>query len=220
MSVRSASKLLLEGGGRRHAKAIRDLEQSANRGSSEAEFNLAVANMVGRYKGYSNREAFEIFLKSAKAGFDNAMFNVGRSYLAGKGVKKDLKAARRWFMRAARLNNAEALFSLGLLSEDSRQFKRAFEFYRKAAKYGSLDGMFNLAWCYDTGTGVKEDSRVAVRIYRKLLPKRKDSSVHFNLARAFLSGRGVQASITKARRHLRIASKMGHKEAGKMLKAI
>lgn len=220
MSVRSATNLLLEGRTRGRTGAVRELERSAARGSEEAEFNLAVATMLGRYKGYSNRRAFEIFLKSAKTGSDDAMFNVGRSYLAGKGVTKDLKAARKWFVRAAKLGNAEALFSLGLLSEDNRQFKKAFEFYRKAAKRGSLDGMFNMAWCYDTGIGIKEDPRTAVRIYRKLLPKRQDPSVHFNLARAFLNGRGVKASISKARKHLKIASKMGHKKAEKILKDI
>lgn len=200
--------------------AIAFLERKAGHGNEKARFNLAVATMIGKYKKYTKRQAFKTFLKSAAANHPEAMFNVGRSYLEGAGIEKDLLQARRWMRRAAKLNYPEALFCLGLINDERGQIKRAFRYYGKAAKYGSIDGLFNLAWCYDTGSGVKADPRSAVRLYQKLLRKVDDPSAHFNLAQALIQGRGARQSLQRARTHLKMAAAKGHSRAKKLLRTL
>ena len=40
-------------------------------------------------------------------------------------------------------------------------------FYKKAAENGYADSQYNLAMCYETGTGVKKDLRMARKWYKE-----------------------------------------------------
>ena len=69
----------------------------AEKGSAEAQFNLA-----GMYaKGYGvvmdEKKSFDWYKKSADQGHTKAQYNLGVMYLIGSGVTKSLSDAKHWF---------------------------------------------------------------------------------------------------------------------------
>ena len=72
----------------------------AEKGSAEAQFNLA-----GMYaKGYGvvmdEKKSFDWYKKSAEQGHAKAQYNLGVMYLIGSGVTKSLSAAKHWLRLA------------------------------------------------------------------------------------------------------------------------
>ena len=68
----------------------------AEKGSAEAQFNLA-----GMYaKGYGvvmdEKKSFDWYKKSAEQGHAKAQYNLGVMYLIGSGVTKSLSDAKHW----------------------------------------------------------------------------------------------------------------------------
>src|SRR5882724_6167168 len=60
-------------------------------------------------------------------------------------------------------------FDLGLAP--ARDVKKAVYWYRKAAKGGSTEGLYNLALCYAKGHGVQRDGKKALDLYRRAAKK-------------------------------------------------
>ena len=48
-----------------------------------------------------------------------------------------------------------------------RNYRRAVEWYRKAAEQGDAAGQYELGWMYREGMGVDKDCQEAVKWYRK-----------------------------------------------------
>ncbi len=46
-------------------------------------------------------------------------------------------------------------------------YKKAFEWYQKAADQNNADGQYGLGYMYDTGTGVPQNSDTAMVWYKK-----------------------------------------------------
>jgi len=72
----------------------------AEKGSAEAQFNLA-----GMYaKGYGvvmdEKKSFDWYKKSAEQGHAKAQYNLGVMYLIGSGVTKSLSDAKHWLRLA------------------------------------------------------------------------------------------------------------------------
>jgi hypothetical protein len=72
----------------------------AEKGSAEAQFNLA-----GMYaKGYGvvmdEKKSFDWYKKSAEQGHAKAQYNLGVMYLIGSGVTKSLSDAKHWLSLA------------------------------------------------------------------------------------------------------------------------
>jgi hypothetical protein len=72
----------------------------AEKGSAEAQFNLA-----GMYaKGYGvvmdERKSFDWYKKSAEQGHAKAQYNLGVMYLIGSGITKSLSDAKHWLRLA------------------------------------------------------------------------------------------------------------------------
>ena len=72
----------------------------AEKGSAEAQFNLA-----GMYaKGYGvvidDKKSFDWYKKSAEQGHAKAQYNLGVMYLIGSGVTKSLSDAKHWLRLA------------------------------------------------------------------------------------------------------------------------
>ena len=72
----------------------------AEKGSAEAQFNLA-----GMYaKGYGvvmdEKKSFDWYKKSAEQGYAKAQYNLGVMYLIGNGVNKSLSDAKHWLSLA------------------------------------------------------------------------------------------------------------------------
>ena len=93
---------------------ISKIEGLANRGFSDAQYNLA--------RMYANGESVEQdfisaeywFKKSAQQGNVDAQYQLGRMYDAGIGVSIDKKEAFKWYALSAEQGSIEAQYNLGL----------------------------------------------------------------------------------------------------------
>ncbi|MBR5897882.1 MAG: sel1 repeat family protein [Muribaculaceae bacterium] len=73
-------------------------------------------------------------------------------------LKDDAVAARRVMLRAALNGNPQAAFALAESYRKSGDARRAFRWYRQAAKQGVVDAMRYVAVAYNQGVGVAADA--------------------------------------------------------------
>ena len=95
---------------------------------------------------------------------------------------------------------------------------KAVEWYRKAAKQGSVDAQFNLGECYYEGTGVEKDAAKAVEWFRRAAEQGNDAEAQYYLGAYYYNGTGVEKDASKAVEWYRKASNQGNKDASDRLK--
>ncbi len=74
---------------------------AAEKGDSEAQYNLAMALTKGRGTAQDLTLAFEWFVKAAEQGVVSAQSKVGLLYATGEGAAMDLIEAHKWFLIAS-----------------------------------------------------------------------------------------------------------------------
>lgn len=110
----------------------------------------AVGSMYGRGEGVSrNREkAIEWYKEAAEQGQSSAQYNLGKVYL-GESKYRDVEKAIDWFRKSASAKDPGAANELGLAFERGTGFevdeRKALEWYRDAAAFGSVHGVTNAA---------------------------------------------------------------------------
>ena len=72
----------------------------AEKGSAEAQFNLAGMYAIGYGVVMDDKKSFDWYKKSAEQGHAKAQYNLGVMYLIGSGVTKSLSDAKHWLRLA------------------------------------------------------------------------------------------------------------------------
>ncbi|TAL80422.1 MAG: sel1 repeat family protein [Beijerinckiaceae bacterium] len=111
-------------------------------------------------------EAAKWYAAAAAEGDASGMFKLGLAKLRGKGVPKDPAGAKALFRKAAAKNNAGALYNLGILELQKKtggtpDFKKAADYFGKAAEFGLPDADYALGLLYRKGRGVVRDDKIA-----------------------------------------------------------
>ena len=190
--------------------------KAAQKGSSEAQFNLGL--MYGDGLGVKQDDvlAANWFIKSAEQGYADAQLNLGWMCQRGLGVKQDDAQAANWYRKAAEQGNAGAQFKLGRMCQRGLGVKQddvlAAYWYRLAAGQGHAAAQFNLGWMYELGLGVKEDDVQAVYWYR-LAAEQGHAGAKFKLGWMYELGLGVKKDDAKAAYWYRKAAGQGHPDA-------
>lgn len=97
------------------ALAAKWLKPSADTGDPVAQFDMALAYMMGGTLAPNPEVAFNWIQMAAQYGHADAEHLLARSYLAGYGVDKDANEAAVWFSKAARQGVAQSQNDLGSL---------------------------------------------------------------------------------------------------------
>ncbi|HEX4348442.1 MAG TPA: tetratricopeptide repeat protein [Vicinamibacterales bacterium] len=105
-------------------------------------------------------KAGELFLEAANGGDPDAEYTVGRMYQNGlAGVQRDAAQARFWYERGASHGQLEAMRNLASLYEGGsggpQDFKRALEYFRRAAERGHARSLYEISYMTEHGYGVK-----------------------------------------------------------------
>ena len=118
----------------------------------------------------------------------------------------------------AKAGDAEAQYQMGLKYYNGRvnvdvDYKKAFEWYQKAAEQGHVKAQNNLGLMYQTGQGTSKDIQKAIYWYEKAV-EQGNVKAHVNLGHVFYFARGsVEQNYERAHELYQRASEEGDVEA-------
>lgn len=154
------------------AESLATLQQRAESGNSDAQYDLAMCYWKGE-KGApkDNAKAFYWMKRSAGQGDAYAQSWVGYFYENGYGTARDFGEAAYWYRRSADQGNRFSQNNLGECYYYGRGVERSYEkaasWYKKAADQEFPSAYYNLGWCYEMGEGVASNQSLAISCYRK-----------------------------------------------------
>jgi TPR repeat protein len=111
----ASSMLALSGCNYAHRSEIAELEEKANQGNIEAQFQLATEYYSGEKVSQDFEQAYKLWYPLANRGIAAAQLSVAEMYLNGKGVKQSPETAFKWYEKAAAQGHANAQNNLGVL---------------------------------------------------------------------------------------------------------
>lgn len=120
-------------------------------------------------------------------------------------------------LRASLVNLAQKYASLIINSDaemclKNKDLPKAVQYFREAAEMGLEIALFNLGVCYETGTGVQQNSEQAFRYYMESGNKGNNAGF-YNVAVCYNEGIGVEVSEEECIKYMLKASEGGIKEA-------
>ena len=148
-------------------KAFGWFQRSAEAGFGWGMFNLAQCYEYGDGVQQNDRVAKKWYEKAANKSLAEAECRMGKyCYDAG-----DYAKARYWYKRAADRGDGRAMNMQGLLRSLEKyglyNERKAVEYFRQSAEAGYGWGMYNLAHCYENGSGVQKNLKLAGEWYAK-----------------------------------------------------
>ena len=87
---------------------------SAEKGSAEAQYQLARRYEEGDWLSKDIDEALKLYLKAAEQGHCGAQLRLGHIYYWGEDVKQDYNESNKWYRQAAEQGDMCAQYCLGL----------------------------------------------------------------------------------------------------------
>lgn len=154
-------------------QALKYYKKAIDLGYTPAMIGMSLLYATGKGVASDNNKAIELLEKAASQGDASAYRILGLIYESGNyGITPDLKLAREYLLKASDAQDESATFHLcrfyleGIGVEKNREI--AFHLCEKSADAGDIDGLYALAYFYETGfEGHKQDLTLANKLYRK-----------------------------------------------------
>ncbi|MEI6335167.1 MAG: tetratricopeptide repeat protein [Methylococcaceae bacterium] len=194
-----------------HTQAISEMQQQANNGDAQAQFDLAYCFAHGRGIQKNTELAFNWNQKAAEQGLVNAQLAMGFYYFLDVDEKQTKRLIDRDMLEFA-LNNPPSPdpLELGVSLAWKTDIKQradaelAFAWFKKAAEQGCAEAQYWLARCYYDGLGIEQSGELAFEWFKKSAEQGFSES-QYSLALCYSNGTGVEQSnelafewITKA----------------------
>lgn len=122
-------------------------------------------------------------------------------------------------VKEAEVSSPEDQFNLGekyYYKNNDDDYKKAVEWYVKAANQGFSEAQCALGYMYSQGKGVEQNSKRAAELYSKAANQGL-AKAQYNLATLYLDGRGVPKDTKKAKELYTLAANNGDSDAQKYL---
>lgn len=193
---------------------VDEVTKEANNGNPDAQYSLALLNVMGKGMPRDLPKALQWFLKAAEKGHAIAQHNAGVMYLGGgDGIEQNFNKAISWFNKAAAQGYVESQFNLGLMYERGEGIKqdyaKALQWYRKAAEQEYPDAQYNLGGLYLRGQGVKQDFAKAAKYFTAAADQGQPDAQN-NLALMYYEGQGVKKDPVQAYKWVLLAAVQQH----------
>ncbi len=180
---------------------IDDLIEKANKGDSDAQFELGYKYCRGEGVERDCAKALDWYEKSAAQNNAIAQNNLGVMYCIGEGVVQDYGKALEWFEKSAEQGDECAQLNLGCMYRDGKgveqDYTKAFEWYEKSAEQGDECAQLNLGCMYRDGKGVEQDYTKAFEWLEKSAVQ-NNARAQNNLGMMYFDGEGVGQDYGKA----------------------
>ncbi len=178
-----------------------ELRGWADRGDSDAQFELGLRLITGEGVTKSVEEGVKFIEKAAKQKHLRAQHVMGTLYEDGVGVKKDLAKAAEWYRSSADLGFALSQHSLAIMYEDGKGVKKepekAAEWFKKAAEQGNPPSQTAYASKLERGDGVAKSTAKAALWYLKAAQQDFVPAMT-RLANLYYTGQGVPVDYRRA----------------------
>lgn len=203
----------------------KDYEKACDLFKKSAEFeNTEAMTELGVYYStilFDPKKSFEWTKKAADRGYPEALWNLGDCYENGIGVEVNNKEAEKYHQMArnAGFNNLPTAqpveitpFDEAMADIDIQDYKSAVSILKKLAKSGNAEAQFQLAKCYQNGTGVKKNTSVAASWLNKsaeggFVP------AYYALGQRNEKGIDITPNQEQAAKWYRKAAEQGHADA-------
>nr|MCR5259142.1 sel1 repeat family protein [Desulfovibrio sp.] len=205
--------------------ALAWVRKAAEGGSSIGQYNLGFSLAEGIGYEPDEKGAVQWFEKAAAAGHARAMYMLALILTRPLAVEPDPQRAAELFASAAEQGGLpEAMLAMGDMYRFGdgveTDFRKALEWYRKAAEKDDPHALFALAEMYVRGEGVEKDIDKAVEHCSKSADL-GNADAQFQLGHLFYAPpEGRQQDEEQARSWLRKAAEQGHLMAQYELSAI
>lgn len=93
-------------------KAIPLLEQAAELGNAEAQYNLGYCYQTGTGVEQNNKKAIEWYSKSADQGFNDGLYQMMMAYGKGTGVEQDFEKAFQYALKCAKNGDGTCMWNV------------------------------------------------------------------------------------------------------------
>ncbi len=161
-----------------------------------ARYALALLYESGRGVKKDTAKAYTLFLECAESVYEKAYLKAASMYLLGEGVKRsseqstyyadeaeyyDVKSISFYtdtevfdrlesytnLYNASLSGKAEDLYNLAQFLDNETDYYQVFLLYEKASQQNYVPAVSSLAYCYEIGSGVKQDVNKAFDLYSK-----------------------------------------------------
>ncbi|MEZ5003551.1 MAG: tetratricopeptide repeat protein [Chitinophagales bacterium] len=151
--------------------AIPILQQAADAGHAEAQFNLGYCYYAGIAVEQNYEKAIELISKSADRGFNEAIFQMMINYASGNGVEQDYDKAFEFALKCAANDDETCIWNVINCYYDgigvARDVNQVMIWSIRLAKMENPDNAvkrehitssrFQLAYMYKEGTDIEQD---------------------------------------------------------------
>lgn len=162
--------------------------------SGKAEDQFEFAKELWKYRCYF--EAFDWYIKASDQGYADAQLRLGDIYL--RGIEQEEGDYYNYGSR-----RKEGI---------KKDYKKAFNLFKKSAKQGNAEAQNKLGNCYMYGEGVAENKKEAVKWYIKSA-KQNYRNAQYNLAVCYEDGEGVEKNEKKSFEWYLKAAEQGDSDA-------
>lgn len=137
-----------------------------------AQNQLGEMHQKGLHVEKDYKEAIKCFTKAADQGFGKANYNLGVMHEEGEGVEKDKQKAFDYYKLGADQCCVESLHHLGYAYKNGwygvkQNYKKAIEYFTKAANQGYSYSQYALAMMHHLGEGVDKDDNKALELFKQ-----------------------------------------------------
>lgn len=90
---------------------------------------------------YHYKAAVNILNEYACQNYSEAQFHLANCYYNGMGVKTNTKKAMSYYKKAADQGHAQAAFYLGVIYQNSNDYQKSAQFYKRSYDLGFVDAL-------------------------------------------------------------------------------
>jgi len=181
--------------------AISGLQQKANSGDAQAQFDLALRYIKGTDVEKNTALSFDWLNKAAENGHINAQFALALYYFLGVDSKQTQKLADRWAWKSVQGKDVDPALDLAIslaATTVDKGFTKgnenlAYLWFKKAAEKNHPEATYWLGQCDLNGWGTENNDSLAFEYFKKAA-EQKVKDAYYDLALCYYQGKGVEQS--------------------------
>jgi len=204
-----------------YAQAVVWYQKAANKGESQAQYELGLVYMSGEGVSKNYNEGVSWLKKAAEQGHAQAQYNLSLAYYKGNGVAKSSTQSINWLTKSAEKGYEKAQNELGKTYRDgdegvSKDLKQSIKWFRKSAEQGFPEAQYNL------GVVLLQQNEKDKEAIEWFLKAAEQGFMHaqYDVGAEYYLGRNISQDFSKSAYWFKKAAEQGYavaqSELGKM----